>query len=248
MAGKASSGESGEYGSTEDPRASLARATDATAAGVPGQERLRILIANSNEALLDRVEKVVTALGHVVASRETDIARVGTRTVELDPDVALVALGRQDMEAEENATYALDLISEIVHEARCPVIAVLESENPDFIARAASRGISAYASPIRTDEVLGAVEVALERFLEHRSLEDAFKRRAVIERAKGILMQREQIDEREAFERLRSHARRTSQRLVDLADAVQRGHLVLNERTEGRSAARGRAGPEERSG
>ena len=64
---------------------------------------------------------------------------------------------------------------------------------------------------------MGAVDVALGRFLEHRNLEEAFQRRAVIERAKGILMERDLIDEQEAFERLRSHARSSSQRLIDLS-------------------------------
>lgn len=133
----------------------------------------------------------------------TDISVVGSRAVELAADLALVALNAKDVESNDRGTHALELISQIVHEARCPVIAVIENENPEFIARAASSGISAYACPIGHDEVMGAVNVALGRFLEHRDLE-AFQRRAVIERAKGILMERNLIDEREAFERLRN--------------------------------------------
>lgn len=170
----------------------------------------------------------------------TDISVVGSRAVELAADLALVALNAKDVESNDRGTHALELISQIVHEARCPVIAVIENENPEFIARAASSGISAYACPIGHDEVMGAVNVALGRFLEHRDLEDAFQRRAVIERAKGILMERNLIDEREAFERLRSHARSSSTPLIDLAEAVLRGHRVLGERSE-RPAAERRA-------
>ncbi len=232
---------------SEDPRSALARPTPASSAGLPGQERLRILIANSHEEVLEHVARVVADLGHHLAGRETDISVVGARTTELGPDVALVALSDESMRSSDEATHALELISEIVHEARCPVVALIETENPEFIVRAVSAGISAYACPIRQDQVMGAVDVALGRFLEHRNLEEAFQRRAVIERAKGILMERDLIDEQEAFERLRSHARSSSQRLIDLAEAVLRGHRVLGERSGRRTTDRRAAGARERS-
>ena len=58
-------------------------------------------------------------------------------------------------------------------------------------------------------------------------LESALERRAVIERAKGILMERHSVDEREAFELLRDHARASSRRVVDVAQSVLDGHALL---------------------
>ena len=58
-------------------------------------------------------------------------------------------------------------------------------------------------------------------------LQTALERRTVIERAKGILMERNGIDERAAFELLRGHARDSSRRVVDVADAVSEGHALL---------------------
>ena len=49
----------------------------------------------------------------------------------------------------------------------------------------------------------------------------------MIERAKGILMERHGIDERAAFEHLRDHARSQSRRVVDVARAVTEGHALL---------------------
>jgi response regulator NasT len=49
----------------------------------------------------------------------------------------------------------------------------------------------------------------------------------VTERAKGILMERHGLDERQAFELLRDHSRRTGRKLVDIAAAVVDSHLVL---------------------
>jgi response regulator NasT len=58
-------------------------------------------------------------------------------------------------------------------------------------------------------------------------LESALERRAVIERAKGVLMERHSISEREAFEQLRDHARANGRRVVDVAQSVLDGHALL---------------------
>jgi AmiR/NasT family two-component response regulator len=62
---------------------------------------------------------------------------------------------------------------------------------------------------------------------ECHALEGAFGRRAITERAKGILMERHGIDEETAFNMLRDQARRTHRKLVDLAEAVVTGQPVL---------------------
>jgi response regulator NasT len=49
----------------------------------------------------------------------------------------------------------------------------------------------------------------------------------VIERAKGILMERHSVDDRAAFELLRDHARSGNRRVVDVAQAVLEGHALL---------------------
>jgi AmiR/NasT family two-component response regulator len=75
----------------------------------------------------------------------------------------------------------------------------------------------------------------LRRFAEYQALEGAFGRRAVTERAKGILMERHSIDEAQAFERLRSHARESNRKLIDVANAVVDSHRLLPERPRGSS-------------
>jgi AmiR/NasT family two-component response regulator len=67
----------------------------------------------------------------------------------------------------------------------------------------------------------------LRRFAEYHDLEGAFSRRAVTERAKGILMERHSIDERDAFEMLRSEARHSNRMLVEIAEAVLTSHRLL---------------------
>jgi len=67
----------------------------------------------------------------------------------------------------------------------------------------------------------------LRRFAEYHELRGAFGRRALTERAKGILMERHSIDETGAFEMLREQSRVGNRKLIDLAAAVIDGHRLL---------------------
>ena len=183
-------------------------------------EALRVLIANERPDRLEVTTKIVEKLGHVVIARELQVSDVAAMTAHSMPDVALVAIG-------ESTDHALRLISSIVQEAACPVIALLEVEDPTFIKEAARRGVFAYIADGEADELESALDIVLERFAEFRNLEGAFGRRAVTERAKGILMERHGVDEQRAFELLRAQSRNTGRKLVDVAASVVEGHLLL---------------------
>ena len=188
-------------------------------------EPLRVLIANERADRLEATTKIVEKLGHVVIARELQISDVAALTAQSMPDVALVAVG----ESSENA---LGLISRIVQEATCPVIAVLEVEDPVFIREAAKRGVFAYLADGDAAELESAVDIVLQRFAEFRNLEGAFGRRAVTERAKGILMERHGVDEQRAFELLRAQSRNSGRKLVDVAASVVEGHILLPARAK----------------
>src|SRR4051812_14999262 len=192
-----------------------------------GAKRLKVLVADEDPEALDNLSRLLHGLGHEVSARAVGVGEVSREIDEDEPDVAFVKLHDDD-------EHALELIDEIVDESACPVIALMEVPEPDFISRAAERGIYAYVQPVTAETVQGALEVALRRHAdaenlsgEVEQLEGAIQRRAVIERAKGILMERHSLDDREAFELLRSHARANNRKLVDVARAVVDGHLLL---------------------
>ena len=195
-------------------------ASDAAAMSSDAHDPLRVLIANERKERLKTTTGLVAAMGHHVIARSLEVSEVAAATAETMPDVALVGLG-------DSSEHALDLISQIVQEAACPVIAILEDKDADFVNQAARRGIFAYVTAGDPEELQGAVDIVLRRFAEFHSLEGALGRRALTERAKGILMERYGIDEREAFELLRSHSRRSGRKLIDLAEAVSTSHLLL---------------------
>src|SRR6188472_4738210 len=95
---------------------------------------LRVLIANERRDRLELLAQVVAGLGHEVIAREIDVREVGEVTAREHPDVALVGLGL-------SSEHALELITEIVREASCPVIAILHAEDPAYVYEAAKRGV-----------------------------------------------------------------------------------------------------------
>ena len=183
-------------------------------------EHLRVLIANERKDRLALVVPIVAALGHEVIAREIEVADVGTVTARERPDVALVGLG-------ESSAHALGLIEKIVQEAACPVIVLLHAPDPAFVKEASKRGVFAYITDADVDDWQSSIDIVLRRFAEYDDLEGAFGRRALTERAKGILMERHSVDEASAFEMLREQSRTGNRRLVDVATAVVDGHRLL---------------------
>jgi AmiR/NasT family two-component response regulator len=183
-------------------------------------EHLRVLIANERKDRLQLVAPIVAGLGHEVIAREIDVELVGPVTARERPDVALVGLGA-------SSEHALGLIEKIVHEAACPVVALLHAPDPSFVKEASKRGIFAYITDGESTDWQSSIDIVLRRFAEYHDLEGAFGRRAVTERAKGILMERHSVDESTAFDMLRAQSRSTNRKLVDIASAVVDGHLLL---------------------
>jgi response regulator NasT len=128
-----------------------------------------------------------------------------------------------------DSEHALDQIAAIVHEAACPVIALLDVADPTYVTEAAKRGVFAYVvlDGDDADELQGALDITLRRFAEFQNLQGAFGRRAIIEQAKGILMERNSIDAEAAFALLKSHSQENGRKLIDVARAITQTHQLL---------------------
>ena len=183
-------------------------------------EHLRVLIANERKDRLALVAAIVIDLGHEVIAREIEVDNVGDVTARERPDVALVGLG-------DSSEHALEMIDKIVHEAACPVIVLLHARDAEFVREASKRGVFAHISDDDVDDWQSSIDIVLRRFAEYQDLQGAFGRRALIERAKGILMERHAINEARAFEMLRERSRIDNRKLIDLAAAVVDGHRLL---------------------
>lgn len=181
--------------------------------------RLRVLIADGLASQQEEVIRTVTSLGHEVVGAGPSLN--GDHPNSEPPDVALVIVG-------EDSDETLDLIRTTVREAACPVIAILDVQDRAFIDKAARIGIFSIAHAGDLAEMQSSMDIALQRFAEYHALQGAFERRAVTERAKGILMERGSLDEQQAFHLLREHARRTNRKVVDVAGSILESHRLLS--------------------
>ena len=196
-------------------------------------DALRVLAADEDEVALRRTADLLRSLGHEVTSFAVDVRAVGERVASEDPDAAVVVVHRDD-------EHALGLISEITSYASGPVVALLDGEDADFVRRAAECGVDAVAGRHSPEALQSALELAVARYAESArlasqvdQLEGALDRRAVIERAKGVLMERHGVDERSAFELMRSHARARNRTVVDVARSVLDGQALMPARSDG---------------
>jgi AmiR/NasT family two-component response regulator len=187
----------------------------------------RILAADEDEVALARTASVLGQLGHDVTATAVDLAQVTEAIAREEPELSVVVVHNDD-------EHALDLVEEIGAFASGPIIALLAVEDAAFVRRAAERGIYAAVRDGNPEALQSAIEIALRRHAETARLseqvdrlETALERRAVIERAKGMLMERHGLTDREAFDRLRSHARSNNRTVVDVAGAVSDGHALL---------------------
>ena len=176
-------------------------------------ESLRVLVADEDRDQLVPVSEAIERLGHEVIALAVEPGETARATHEHRPDLAIVAL-------HEDKEHALELIEQIVDEATCPVCLLAKQPSREFLSKAARHGIFAHLDSTDATELSGGIDIAVERYRQFRDLLGAFDRRARIERAKGLLMERHGIGPDEAFERLRRHARDTRRPIMGVVEDV----------------------------
>jgi AmiR/NasT family two-component response regulator len=196
---------------------------------VDAVHHLRVLTANEREERLALLETVVSAMGHQVVAHVTDVSRVAEVTARLRPDLALVGLGL-------SSEHGLDLVSEIVRESYCPVIAILTAKDSEWVNEAAERGLFAYIIGDDPDELQSAIDITLRRFAEQQRDRGAFERRDVearLEHEAVTLRRRQALDVHEsvvqslAVAKLASDLGRTDEARGALNEALEAARDIV---------------------
>ena len=182
---------------------------------------MRILIAEDETIIrLDLRELLERAGFEVVAE-----ARDGEEAVELarsaEPDLALLDVKMPRLDGIEAARRILD-------ERAIPIVIVTAYGEQELVSRAVEAGVFGYlVKPFRESDLLPAIATARARHEElvalreeADSLAEALAARKAIERAKGLLMEREGLTENEAFARLRKASQASGRPLRVIAEAV----------------------------
>lgn len=188
----------------------------------------RILVAEDNDLVALTLEEQLKGLGYDVIA----IARTGTEAVDLasrlNPDLVIMDIRMPEIEGTEAA-------ARINQNQRTPIIMLTAYTDRDTIRRAEVAGALGYlVKPVNETELTPAINIAMARFKDIESLrqqvgelEDSLEARKLIERAKGILMQRLGLSERDAYERLRHRARDKRAKMKDIAQAIIEAEELL---------------------
>ncbi len=178
------------------------------------------VVANGRPETLRRIARLVEATGHRVVACERDAEAAVAAATRTGAQLAVVAVDR-------DAAHALDLVERLHASFPCPVVLVLDEEDPELVREALGRGLDAYAGRETPEALRSAIELARHRHAraveadrQVGTLEASAARRVLVERAKGVLMERHGIGEREAYELLRGHARNHRITLAATAQAV----------------------------
>nr|WP_245585659.1 response regulator [Pseudonocardia asaccharolytica] len=186
------------------------------------------MLVVEDEALirLDLTE-MLTEEGYRIAGEAADGEAAIDLARELRPDLVI-------MDVKMPKRDGIEAAATIVEEKIAPVVMLTAFSQRDLIERARDAGAMAYlVKPFARHELVPAIELAVSRFAEKRALEDEvaslnerLETRKVVDRAKGLLMTRQQMTEPEAFRWIQRTAmdRRTTMKAV--ADAVIEGLAV----------------------
>ncbi|MGZ3639722.1 MAG: ANTAR domain-containing response regulator, partial [Ktedonobacterales bacterium] len=116
----------------------------------------------------------------------------------------------------------------LTREKLAPVVLLTAFSDEELIERARDAGVVHYVTkPWRSSDLKPAIEIALSRFQEYRAisdrvkdLEDTLATRKVVEKAKGVLMQKQGLNEQEAFRRIQKASMNNRKSMKEIAEAI----------------------------
>lgn len=184
-------------------------------------EKLRIVIADDESIIRLDLKETLQRMGHRVVAEAGD----GRTAVDLvrqhRPDLAVLDVKMPELDG-------VDAAQEIAAERLAPVLLLTAYSQQDLVQRAMEAGVFAYVvKPFTESDLLPAIGVAIARFREFhaiaeeaRSLAGALETRKLVDRAKGILMDRHGLKEQEAFRRIQQQSMHSRKSMREIAEAI----------------------------
>ena len=159
--------------------------------------------------------------GFVVVAEARDGREAVALAAEHRPDLAVMDVKMPELDGIEAARQMLE-------QRQIPIVMLTAFSEAALVGRAVDAGVFGYlVKPFRESDLLPAIEAAQARHAELQalrdeagSLRDALEARKLIERAKGLLMEKDGLSEGEAFARLRGASQQTGRPLREVAQAV----------------------------
>jgi AmiR/NasT family two-component response regulator len=188
-------------------------------------DRTRIIIADDESIVRADLKEMLTTLGYLIVGDVGDGQSAVNLARELKPDVVLMDIKMPNMDGIEAARI-------LTEEQIAPVVLLTAYGQKDLIERAKEAGVVGYlVKPFRETDLMPAIEVALSRFSEFTAvrqevmdLQNALETRKLVERAKGILMDTQEIEENEAFRKIQKMSMNTRKPMKEVAEAIILAH------------------------
>jgi response regulator NasT len=167
------------------------------------------------------LREMLTNLGYLVVGEAPDGRSAVSLTRELRPDLVIMDIKMPDMDGIEAAKI-------LTEEQLAPVVLLTAFSQKELVERAREAGVVAYiVKPFRETDLRPAIEIALARFEELQNLagqvedlEDALETRKLVDRAKGLLMDKQGLTESEAFRKIQKMSMNTRRPMKDIAEAI----------------------------
>ncbi|MFN8475788.1 MAG: response regulator [Anaerolineae bacterium] len=184
-------------------------------------ERRRVIVADDEILTLQDLKETLDGLGYLVVGTAGDGRSAVNLARQLRPDAVIMDIKMPDMDGIEAAKV-------LTEERVAPVILVTAYSEKALIQRAQEAGVVAYITkPFRPNDLAPAIEVGVARFQEfealreeNRSMKDTLETRKLVDRAKGILMTSQGLNEADAFRKIQKMSMDTRRPMKDIAQAI----------------------------
>lgn len=181
----------------------------------------RIVIAEDEFLLANNLKTLVESLNHSVVG----IAETGVEAVSLAhehcPDIILMDIKLPEMDG-------ITAARTIAQQLQIPIVIISAFSDRGYIEGAAEAGVMTYlVKPVSIGDLQAVIDLTMARYRELVALrqevgdlKQALEQRKIIERAKGILMDRGKLSEGEAFRRLQQRSQQENRSMIEIARAV----------------------------
>ena len=182
---------------------------------------MRIFLAEDDPIILSGFCMMIRALGHEVVGVATDGAEAAKKVLEVQPDLVLMDINMPKMDG-------ISAIEACNREKIFPCIIITGYKDEEQIKRATVAGVYGYLNkPVDEYQLRAEISVVIERHKEHIRLEqelinakNSLEERKIIERAKGIVMDKMNLKEADAFSFLQKKSRDKNMKLINVAHEI----------------------------
>jgi two-component system, response regulator PdtaR len=181
----------------------------------------RIIVAEDDSVIRMDLKEELQRQGYLVVGDAGDGQSAVNLARELRPDLVVMDIRMPEMDGISAAEI-------LTREKLGPVVLLTAYSDQELIDRASNAGVIHYVTkPWRASDLRPAIEIALSRFHEFRAmetkvrdLEDHLATRKVVEKAKGVLMEKHGITEQEAFRRIQKASMNNRKSMKEIAEAI----------------------------